>query len=179
MTQHSRSLSPFLIAVTGRPGSGKTTLSRRLAAELRCPAVCRDELKEGLVHSIDRGWPEPDRIQWHVYAAFFDTVGLLLRRGVSVIADAAFQHGLWSQKLEPLQAVARVKIVRCVVDPDVAHARSLERESSDPRWSHYHGAPPAPDRTYDPPRMNLPTIDVDTTDGYAPGLSRVVAFASG
>ena len=41
---------PTLIVVTGRPGSGKTTLAHALAREIRCPAICRDEIKEGLAH---------------------------------------------------------------------------------------------------------------------------------
>jgi dephospho-CoA kinase len=42
---------PTLIVVTGRPGSGKTTLTRTLAPLVRCPVVSRDELKEGFVHT--------------------------------------------------------------------------------------------------------------------------------
>ena len=42
---------PRLIAVTGRPGSGKTTLARALAQRLRLPAVIRDEIKEGYVRT--------------------------------------------------------------------------------------------------------------------------------
>jgi dephospho-CoA kinase len=36
---------------TGIPaGSGKTTLAHALAA-VGCPAICRDEIKEGMVHA--------------------------------------------------------------------------------------------------------------------------------
>jgi adenylate kinase family enzyme len=34
--------------VSGPAGSGKTTLAHRLAAVIGCPALCRDELKEGM-----------------------------------------------------------------------------------------------------------------------------------
>ena len=40
---------PSLIVVTGRPGAGKTTLAHTLARLIRCPALIRDELKEGFV----------------------------------------------------------------------------------------------------------------------------------
>lgn len=40
---------PALIVVAGPPGAGKTTLAHALARAVRCPTVCRDEIKEGLV----------------------------------------------------------------------------------------------------------------------------------
>ncbi|MFE2595754.1 hypothetical protein ACFXCZ_04490 [Streptomyces sp. NPDC059396] len=43
--------SPALIVVSGSAGSGKTTLAHEIVRSLGCPAVCRDEIKEGMVHS--------------------------------------------------------------------------------------------------------------------------------
>ena len=49
---------PALIFVTGRPGAGKTSLAHKLAREIRCPALCRDEFKEGFVNTTgDAGRP--------------------------------------------------------------------------------------------------------------------------
>jgi predicted kinase len=42
-------IRPTLIVVSGMPGAGKTTLAHRLAAAIGCPAICRDEIKEGMV----------------------------------------------------------------------------------------------------------------------------------
>jgi len=45
-------IKPLLIVVTGRPASGKTTLSRILSAEIKCPLLSRDEFKEGYINTI-------------------------------------------------------------------------------------------------------------------------------
>ena len=47
---------PLLVIVLGLPGAGKTTLGRRLAAELRLPFFYRDGLKEVLYDSL--GWQD-------------------------------------------------------------------------------------------------------------------------
>jgi cytidylate kinase len=39
---------PAPIVVSGPPGSGKTTLAHEIARPAGCPAVCRDEIKEGM-----------------------------------------------------------------------------------------------------------------------------------
>jgi adenylate kinase family enzyme len=50
---------PTLIIVSGPGGSGKTTLAHQLAATLGCPALCRDEIKEGMVASYPGFVPAP------------------------------------------------------------------------------------------------------------------------
>jgi adenylate kinase family enzyme len=42
---------PTLIVVSGPAGSGKTTLAHAIASAVGCPAICRDEIKEGMVHA--------------------------------------------------------------------------------------------------------------------------------
>ena len=64
-----------LTIVAGRPGSGKTTLAHTLARAIRCPAICRDEVKEGLVHSLTPGAAiTSDEVQRQANRAFFRTV---------------------------------------------------------------------------------------------------------
>ena len=175
---------PSLIVVTGRPGSGKSTLAHALDRAVRCPAVCRDEIKEGRVHAAGVA----DGLDRDVYVAFFDTVELLLGRGVTVVAEAAFQHKLWAPKLEPLRAAARVRVVVCTVDPVLARARELARGLADPARLRFHDDPAVraaaegralPIGDYDPPRLDVPTLAVDTSDGYVPGFEAIVEFARG
>jgi predicted kinase len=42
---------PVLAVVSGPMGPGKATLAHRLARAVGCPAICRDEIKEGMVQA--------------------------------------------------------------------------------------------------------------------------------
>src|SRR5437867_9817352 len=107
---------PLLIVVAGRPGAGKTSLAHALARAIRCPAICRDEIKEGLVNTTGQSGTPGDDIAWRVYEAFFDTVKLLLGHGITLVAEAAFQHKVWAPKLTLMRDTARIRIVLCTID---------------------------------------------------------------
>jgi predicted kinase len=171
---------PALIVVTGRPGAGKTTLAHALARAVRCPALCRDEIKEGLVCTTGDDGESAGDLQRGATDAFFDALALLLDRRVTVVAEAAFQHKVWAPRLEPLLAVARVRVVLCEIDPERAHARRVARALDDPDRARLHpegAGRDEPATRYDPPRLDVPTLRVDTSDGYRPDLDAIVAFA--
>jgi predicted kinase len=165
----------LLVVVTGRPGSGKTTLAHALARAIRCPAICRDEIKEGFVATTGHAGEGGDEIARQVYQVFFETIELLLRRQITLVAEAAFQHKVWAPKLEPLRDTARIRIVLCDIDPKLAQSRRHERGSADPDRKRFH-----PDVTlpadYDPPHLDVPTLKVDTSDGYRPNLEAIRSF---
>lgn len=184
-TEPSTDISPLLIVVTGRPGSGKTTLAHALAGAIRCPAICRDEIKEGFINTVRPIAAHSDEIHRKIYDAFFDTVKLLLTQRITLVAEAAFQHKLWAPKLVPMQEIARIRIVICTIDPELARKRHIERGLSDPQRERFHDDPAVravregkelPIENYDPPHLNVPTLTVDTSDGYKPSLDEIVAF---
>ena len=170
---------PTLIIVTGQPGSGKTTLAHSLARAIKCPAICRDEIMEGLVNTTnDKGSPG-DAIAWKIYDIFFDTIELLLKNNVTLVAEAAFQHKLWAPKLEPLQEKAHIRIITCHIEPELAYRRKVQRTEADPSRARFYKDPKnLPISPYNPPDMDIPTLTVDTSDVYSPGFEDIVIFAT-
>src|SRR5579864_6319127 len=104
---------PSLIVVSGPAGSGKTRLAHELARAIGCPAICRDEIKEGMVHAEAVTFePRPgDPLTERTLRVFFDTLRLLLDARVTVVAEAAFQDPVWRANLERLAPMARLRVV--------------------------------------------------------------------
>ena len=75
------------------------------------------------------------------------------------------------------------RIVHCVVGADDALARVQRRLAVNPLRRARGGQPSADaaaharsHRSFDRVSVDAPWIEVDTTDGYAPGLDEIVAF---
>lgn len=138
-----------------------------------------------MVHATPGFVPGPsDALTMRTLPAFFGVLELLLRAGVTTVAEAAFQDRLWRSGLEPLAGLARIRIVHCAVDPDVALARKLRRREVEPlRRAHVDPEPgdaaehAAAHNAFDRLSLDAPWIEVDTTDGYRPGLEALAAFA--
>jgi predicted kinase len=178
---------PLLIIVSGCPGSGKSTLARLLVNKIACPLVSRDEINEGIWHTL-RHDPEvagKEQVAKTAFEVFFQTIGMLLSSQVTLVAEAAYQDRLWRTGLEPIAAAADLRIIHCVLEQAQAAERRVRRqqERSMPRRP---GAPAedpaaatsfAPTRSFTPLSLPVPSLLVDTADGYRPGFDEIDDFA--
>jgi predicted kinase len=155
-----------LIVVSGPPGAGKTTLAHELARGIGCPAICRDEIREGIVHA---GTPDPGFRR--TYEVFVATVTSLAQAGVTVVAEAAFQDRAWRPVLTPLLGAAAVRVIRCTLPAALASARIGARAV---RPAH-PGTPVGADE-WEPIALAVPALTVDTSHGWAPAVPEIIAW---
>ncbi len=174
--------SPTLVVVSGPPGSGKTQLAHALAAAIGCPAICRDEIKEGMVHAEGPDFRPSvgDALTMRTFPLFFEVLRVLLANGVTVVAEAAFQDRLWREGLTPLLPLARLRLIHCTVDAGVARERMLRRASDPTRAAHADAQwVAAGTSTFERVSLPAPSLVVDTTNGYVPDLGAIVSFVGG
>jgi len=82
---------PVLIIVNGLPGTGKTTLAKRLAADLPLPVFSRDGLYETMYDALKRqGNADPTSAAPAMYTLLYYIAGTILAAGQSLIVEGFF-----------------------------------------------------------------------------------------
>lgn len=119
---------PLLVVVTGPPASGKSSIARELAEELRIPFLSKDELKERLYEELGSGDDVEEAIERSATAIVYSVARSNLRVGVSVLVESNFDS---ESDTAPLRALdARTVQVHCGGEPDALVRNFAERSAS-------------------------------------------------
>jgi predicted kinase len=175
--------SPLLVVIQGAPGSGKTTLVRRLERDINLPILGKDDVKELLFDRLPQADKDFSRLQgmasFEMLYAFART---FLGNGKSIVIEGAFHTELSRQNIGAIMEAtgARYLEVFCHMDEDVRQQRFVERAQDGTRHSAHldgQGTPLTPRDNYLSLQLGE-CIDADTTvslsdDKYAEIVKRI------
>ena len=178
---------PLLVIVSGAPASGKTTLARRLASELRLVRLCKDELRKTIGDVFPpKTHAESKSLGAAAYALCYRLAAETLGVGVDVVLEAAFSRGLAEPALAPIVAQARAVIIHLSASSQLSSDRFRARfERGERHPAHLDAATVATPgdfwkdgwwRWELPLELGVPALVVDTNDGYVADLSDILAF---
>lgn len=165
---------PVVVIVGGPPCAGKTTLARRLAADLGLPLMTKDTIKEVLFEVL--GVPDraaSRRLGGASMELLYTFVEAQLAAGQSCIAEANFDPAFGTPVFKRLaRDYPHTAIqVNCVADPAVLAERFRRRALSGERHpGHQDHLPPEPgldapiQGRIQPMEIGEHVIEVDTSD---------------
>ncbi|MDE3230423.1 MAG: AAA family ATPase [Chloroflexota bacterium] len=119
--------------VSGKPATGKTTLARRLAADLALPLFAKDGVKETLFDAMgvgDRAWSR--RLGAGSMATLYHITATLLAARVSLMVEANFRPAMHAPLYGALaeRTGARVAQVWLTASPDTLLRRFEARAAT-------------------------------------------------
>jgi predicted kinase len=164
---------PALIIVNGLPGTGKSTLARKLAARLSLPLLSKDLIKETLFDTLgwsDRAWSR--RLGVASITLLFKLVEAQLVAGHACIVESNFDPQFDTPRIRALQqryAFTPVQLL-CVTDGPALLARYRARAEAHERHPGHRDdllldelAPALLRGRLDPLDIGGALIEIDTT----------------
>ena len=175
---------PLVVIVGGAPGTGKTTLAAPLAKTLELTLLSKDLIKESLMDSLGASdLATSQRIGSATWELLYRVAGWLLDAGGGFIIEGNFG----AQAREPLTRLAsrsRAVQISCRCADSLSQERYERRSlAADRHPGHMDGVRIARGQlatsSFGPLDLGIPTLIVDTTDGYRPTLDQIVQFVEG
>jgi hypothetical protein len=116
----------------------------------------------------------------------YETAERLLAAKVGLVIESNFRQGEEEKRILPLLEQADGFLIHCTAADQEIEERFIERAESGERHPGHFDEEGVPQLrrdlahdAYDPLELDIPTLIVDTADGYDPSLDEVVAFVSG
>jgi predicted kinase len=165
--------SPLFVAVSGPPGSGKSTVAEPLARELGLPLIAKDTIKEALMDAL--GVPDVEASKRLGAAAIEVMLAVAAASPVGAVLDCNFRRTLALGDLRRLPG--KVVEVFCRCDEDVAWDR-FEARAGTRHPGHFDEArsreEPWGDEVTEPVAGGWPVLEVDSSGDI--DVDAVVAF---
>jgi cytidylate kinase len=173
-------MKPIIIYVSGAPGSGKTTLAKLLSEQLYIQQISSDLIHGGV------GFTHPghDR-KLAIESVFVPLMIDMAQKGISFVVDHVLQKDIASttiiDRLSPYATIIYVHVqstnpieryisrIKSSDLPDIRRRRELLLERAVHHQENLSNTAAVLD-------LHVPTILVDTNDGYDPDLGDILKF---
>ena len=181
---------PTLIIISGHPGTGKTTLSKKVSDKLNLPLIGMDAIKEvmwdTMGHEFD--FEFSDKIGKTAFELVFHFIEAFLSKGISLVVEAHFSAERNNDRFNELKKKFNVNLVQiyCNCETEALRKRFKERMTKDS----YHNGHKHVIKLYGEDRIlnslgtkyrtrldiNAATCDLDTTIPGAIDYEKLFAF---
>jgi predicted kinase len=171
--QHMAALPLTLVMLAGMPGTGKSTLGRAIAASLDWLVLDKDIIHTALLQagssSADAG-----AVAYRVALKLAEDLVVLQRR--SLVLDTAGRQPIILSEAQRIvrNSGARLKVIRCMLAPQVRARRLSAREPLPAQWSADETTPEQESVWY----AHLPedTLLLDTAPPLEETVEQALAF---